>query len=167
MHALLGPLMLQFEYLNRDKMPAVSLFLDRLGAFLSACPKEFPIGVETRNPNYIGKEYFDLLAAHGAHHVFLQGYYMPPVWEVAAGMAPREGGVQVLRLHGPDRKGMEERSGGDWSRIIEARDDELRLIITLAQGMLSRGVDVFLNVNNHYEGSAPLTIEKIREMLGL
>lgn len=167
MHALLGPLMLQFEYLNREKMPAASLFLDQLGEFLSACPKGFPIGVETRNPNYLGRKYFDLLAAHGAHHVFLQGYYMPPVWEVAAGMDPREAGVQVIRLHGPDRKGMEERSGGDWSRVIEARDDELRRIAGLAEGMLSRGVDVFLNVNNHYEGSAPLTIEKIREMLGV
>ena len=28
-----------------------------------------------------------------------------------------------------------------------------------------RGVDVYVNVNNHYEGSAPLTIERIKELL--
>jgi len=31
--------------------------------------------------------------------------------------------------------------------------------------MRSRGIEVYLNVNNHYEGSAPLTIEKIRGLL--
>ncbi len=161
----LGPLMLQFEYLNRQKMPDRSLFLDRLAAFLDGCPKELLIGVETRNPNYLNRAYFDVLAAHHAHHVYLQGYYMPPVWETAAAEGPRTDGVSVIRLHGPDRKGMEERSGELWDRIIEPRDDELRAITALVQAMLSRGVDVFLNVNNHYEGSAPLTIERIRQML--
>ena len=27
-------------------------------------------------------------------------------------------------------------------------------------------VDLFVNVNNHFEGSAPLTIEKIKTILG-
>ncbi|MFZ1729565.1 MAG: DUF72 domain-containing protein [Bacteroidota bacterium] len=166
MHELLGPLMLQFEYLNKQKMPASSMFLDRLGGFLSSCPPDFPIGIESRNPNYLNRQYFDLLAGYGAHHVYLQGYYMPPVWEVAAKAGQTAGSTGVLRLHGPDRKGMEEKSGMEWSRIIEARDAELIRIVGLAQSMLSQGTDVFLNVNNHYEGSAPLTIEKIRAMLG-
>ena len=29
--------------------------------------------------------------------------------------------------------------------------------------MRGRSMTVYLNVNNHYEGSAPLTIERIRE----
>ena len=28
-----------------------------------------------------------------------------------------------------------------------------------------RSVDVYLNVNNHYEGCAPMTIEKIKKLL--
>lgn len=167
MQGLLGPLMLQFEYLNKLKMPAQSLFLDRLGEFLSACPKELQIGVESRNPNYLNRDYFDLLAERGAHHVFLQGYYMPPVWEVAEKEGDRGRGVTVIRLHGPDRKGMEERSGEIWNRVIEARDEDLHSVAALTRALLSRGVDVFLNVNNHFEGSAPLTIERIREMLGM
>jgi len=31
--------------------------------------------------------------------------------------------------------------------------------------LLNNGVDVFLNVNNHYEGSAPLTIRRFAERL--
>ena len=187
MHPLLGPVMLQFEYLNKLKMPAPSLFFDRLGEFLARCPKEFSIGIESRNPNYLNKTYFDLLAEHRAFHVFLQGYYMPPVWEVAARPGGMPGGMRrtlpgetpgetpdgtpgvttVLRLHGPDRQGMEERSGGEWNRIVEARDEELARVSELVRAFLSRGVDVFLNVNNHYEGSAPLSIEKIRALLGI
>jgi len=29
--------------------------------------------------------------------------------------------------------------------------------------MKGRGLTVYLNVNNHFEGSAPLTIERLRE----
>jgi hypothetical protein len=29
----------------------------------------------------------------------------------------------------------------------------------------NRGVDVYLNVNNHYEGYAPMTINKINKLL--
>ena len=31
--------------------------------------------------------------------------------------------------------------------------------------LLSRDVDVYVNVNNHYEGSAPLTMRKIQALL--
>ena len=167
MHHLLGPLMLQFEYLNREKMPAASLFLDKLDEFLGNVPAGFSLGVESRNPNYLKNDCFDLLNAHHAHHVFLQGYYMPPIAEVFAKSGAPQAENTVLRLHGPDRKGIEEKSGGEWSRIIEARDDELHGVLNMTNALLEQGVDVFLNVNNHYEGSAPLTIERIREMLGL
>ena len=71
----------------------------------------------------------------------------------------------VIRLHGPDRKGMEERSGLRWDRIVEARDEDLERIVALARGFASQGMDVFLNVNNHFEGSAPLTIQKLVRLL--
>ena len=176
MRANLGPVMLQFEYLNRQKMPDRGYFLDRLGEFLSACPAEVPVGVELRNPNWIDARFFALLDTCGSFPVYLQGYYMPPVWEVAGrrkgGEAERrEDGrtdgrrTVVIRLHGPDRKGMEERSGLRWDRIVEARDEELERIVTLAKGFEAQGVDVFLNVNNHFEGSAPMTIGKLVHLL--
>lgn len=167
MHHLLGPLMLQFEYLNKEKMPVPGLFLDRLDAFLTQVPTGFILGIESRNPNYFTKTYFELLNSHGVHHVFLQGYYMPPVTEVFGKSGIPASGTSVLRLHGPDRKGMEKKSGGEWNRRIEPREDELEDVLGLVRALLEREIDVFLNVNNHYEGSAPMTIARIREMLGL
>lgn len=167
MHALLGPLMLQFEYLNRQKMPAQDLFLDRLGDFLSAVERDFPIGIESRNPNYLNAKYFSLLEEHSVHHVYLQGYYMPPVKEVFGKGGIPASGTTVIRLHGPDRKGIEERTGSVWNRRLEPKEDELEDIVEMTDVLLAQDVDVYLNVNNHYEGSAPMTIARLREMLQL
>ena len=42
---------------------------------------------------------------------------------------------------------------------------ELEEISEIIKKLNFRGIDVFVNVNNHYEGSAPLTIRKIRVAL--
>ncbi len=167
MHHLLGPLMLQFEYLNRDKIPAQGVFLERLGEFLSAVPRDFPIGIESRNPNYLNAKYFSLLEEQGVHHVFLQGYYMPPVGNIFEKSGVPACGTTVIRLHGPDRKGIEAKTGGAWDKRLEPREEELADIVEMTHVLLSQDVDVYLNVNNHYEGSAPLTIARLREMLQL
>lgn len=33
--------------------------------------------------------------------------------------------------------------------------------------LAGQGADVFVNVNNHYEGSAPLTIERIQKIISI
>jgi uncharacterized protein YecE (DUF72 family) len=160
----LGVLMLQFEYLNKKKMSGLDEFLKRLDAFLAAAPPGLSISVETRNGNYLRDEYFALLRKHGAGHVFLQGYWMPQVAEVYAKHREALAGIPVVRLHGPDREGMEERTGGSWDKLVTPHDEELRGIADMVGDMSSRGLDVYLNVNNHYEGSAPLTIERLRAL---
>lgn len=157
----LGVVMLQFEYLNKKKIPSPEEFLKRLDAFLQAAPPDVPVAVETRNNNYLTDAYFSLLRARGAGHVFLQGYWMPPVTEVYARFRELLVPSAVIRLHGSDREGIEKETGGSWDRIVTARDEELRAVAEMVIDMGSRGMDVYLNVNNHYEGSAPLTIEKL------
>jgi uncharacterized protein YecE (DUF72 family) len=157
----LGLVMLQFEYLNKKKIPSLEEFLRRLDAFLAASPREVPIAVETRNANYLTDAYFSLLRERGAGHVFLQGYWMPPVTGVYDRFRDKLVGPLVVRLHGPDREGMEERAEGRWDRILTPRDEELGSIAEMVRDMGSRGLDVYFNVNNHYEGSAPLTIKRL------
>jgi uncharacterized protein YecE (DUF72 family) len=48
-------------------------------------------------------------------------------------------------------------------RVVEPKDD-LERIAEMIWG-LSRTMQVTVNANNHYEGSAPLTIERLRRML--
>lgn len=71
----------------------------------------------------------------------------------------------VIRLHGPHRGEIEKQAQKKWDKIIVRRDEELKNIVQMINDMLKHNIEVFLNVNNHYEGSSPLTIERIRELL--
>jgi uncharacterized protein YecE (DUF72 family) len=71
----------------------------------------------------------------------------------------------VIRLHGPDRSGIEEKTGNIWNQIVEPKDNELPKIAGMIQYLSEKKIDVYVNVNNHYEGSAPLTIKKLKELI--
>jgi uncharacterized protein YecE (DUF72 family) len=167
LHDKLGPLMFQFEYLNKQKMPSQRQFLDQFEIFIQDCPSGYQYAVEIRNPNYLNDSYFAFLKANKLSHVFLQGYYMPSVtelyqrWKATIAEQP----FSVIRLHGPDRKGIEKQTGKVWNRIVASKEDELPDIVDMVADLFERGVDVILNVNNHYEGSAPLTIERLQQRL--
>lgn len=160
-----GIIMLQFEYLNKIKMSSQIDFLTKLKSFLASIPREIPIGIETRNPNYLNELYFDFLNEMDLTHVFLQGYYMPTIWEVYSKFGNRIKNRVVIRLHGPDREEIESASGNNWNRIIFPKDEELKLIAEILKDLEKRKIDTYVNVNNHYEGSAPLTIFKIKDLL--
>jgi uncharacterized protein YecE (DUF72 family) len=164
----IGALIFQFEYLNRQKMPSEAKFLEHLEAFFDKLPPGGPPGVlEPRNPRWLDAAYFAFLRRRGLGHCFLQGYYMPPIAALYAQQGAQLAGPApvVVRLHGPDRAGMEKASGGRWDRIVQARDEELEGVVDMIAKLLANGFEVYLNVNNHYEGSAPLTIEKLRRRL--
>jgi uncharacterized protein YecE (DUF72 family) len=161
-----GMVMLQFGYLNKKMMPTQAAFLQALDAFLANAPSGWPFAVEIRNANWLGAPFFELLRSHRTSAVLIQGYWMPPVAEAYDRAANMLEGPVVVRLHGPDRAGMEEKAGGTWDRIVEPRDAELETVAAMVRRMLKGGHDVFLNVNNHYEGSAPLTIDRL-SALGL
>jgi uncharacterized protein YecE (DUF72 family) len=163
LHGKIGMLMLQFEYLNLRKMASAAALLERLGAFFDAVPRGLPCAVELRNPRWLDERYFAFLAERGLYHVYLQGYYMPPVEDAWRRLGQLLRGAAVVRLHGPDRKGMEALTGESWNRIVAPRDEELSRIAAMVNDMRSHGLTVFINVNNHYEGSAPLTIERLLE----
>jgi uncharacterized protein YecE (DUF72 family) len=131
-----------------------------------------PTGLETaleiRNPKWLNDAHFEFITGRSLVPVLLQGYWMPSVTDVYREwrhLIDRCGTV-VIRLHGPDREGMDERTGKRWDTLVVRRDDELREIVGTVQELLGAGVDVYLAVNNHFEGCAPLTIERIQSVLG-
>ncbi len=161
----LGPLMFQFEYLNKQKMSGLPEFIKKFETFIKSIDRNFEYGIELRNPYYLKKEYFEFLRRNNVCMVFLQGYFMNPVWEVFETAKPFLENTIIIRLHGEDRKGIEERSGGIWDQILMHRDAELVKLKEMLAYLQSKEVDIYLNVNNHYEGSAPRTIQKILSML--
>jgi uncharacterized protein YecE (DUF72 family) len=161
----IGPLMFQFEYLNKSKMADLYHFMDMFEIFINGLPKKYQYCVEIRNPNYLKPEYFDFLNEHKLGHVFLQGYYMPSMFEIYENFKDRLVSPVVIRLHGGDRKDIEERTNNSWDQIVDPRDDELLHLNGMVRDLLERNHEIFININNHYEGSAPRTIEKIKELL--
>ncbi len=164
MRAQTATVMLQFEYLNKEKMSGVAEFTDRLDRFLDAVGTEWPLSVELRNPNYFHPIYFTALANRRVSHVFCHGYYMPAAMEVYGRHGGGLHGPAYIRLMGTDRAAIEKETGKKWDRIVMPKDDELPALADMIVGMLDTR-DVYVNVNNHYEGSAPLTIEKLERLV--
>lgn len=155
---------LEFEYLNRTKMASLDVFLEQLDAFFGRIEKKLPLAVETRNSNYLHNEYFALLKARNVAHVFSEKLYMPHIYDVYDRFGDLLADRVVVRLLGGDRKEMEERTGGRWDVRLEEKAD-LRKIAAMALDMERRGKDLYFYVNNHYEGSAPRTIEALEKLL--
>lgn len=164
-HEKIGILMFQFEYLNKQKMNSLSEFISKFDNFISKYDRGYRIGIEIRNPNYLTNEYFQFLNERNITPVFLQGYYMPSIVDVYSKNKMLISDQVVIRLHGFDREGIEDKTNKIWDQIIEPKDEELKKIVGVLKDLQTRDVDIYMNVNNHYEGSAPLTIEKIRKLL--
>ena len=167
LHDVLGPVMLQFEYLNRQKMPGQAEFQAATAGFLRELPAGHSYALEIRNPNYLNAAYFRWLANTGAAPVLLQGYYMPSIVDLYRRLRDsillHE--TVIIRLHGPDRQGIEEMTGGAWDHLAAPKDQELADIAEIARELLAAKRRVYINVNNHYEGSAPLTIARLRPLI--
>lgn len=161
-----GCLIFQFEYLNKQKMKSLSDFQLRFSEFTKHIKNLIPpIGIEIRNPNYLNEKYFQFLMEQKIIPVLLEGYYMPPVIETYSKFKEYIKKLVVLRLHGPDRQGIEKIANDNWNQIYINRDKEISSLVEMIREMQKNEVDLFINVNNHFEGSAPLTIEKIKSRL--
>jgi uncharacterized protein YecE (DUF72 family) len=160
-----GVLMFQFEYLNKQKMSGLTEFIDRLESFVESMDNKYIYGIEIRNPNFLKKSFFEFLTRNKLTMIFLQGYFMPPVWEVFKEFKDYIKSPTIIRLHGPDRSGIEKKTGGIWNQIVEPKDDEIDKIAEMIFYLTTKQVDIFANINNHFEGSAPLTIKKLKEKL--
>jgi len=162
-----GCLIFQFEYMNKQKMNSLSEFQAKFSEFHNRLNKNCPaIGIEIRNPNYLNENYYEFLSELKLAPVFLDGYYMPPVTDIYSKFKKYITNLAVIRLHGPDRKGIEKMANEKWNKVYINRDVEIKSIVEMIKELQSNEVDLFVNVNNHFEGSAPLTIEKIKNNLG-
>jgi uncharacterized protein YecE (DUF72 family) len=90
---------------------------------------------------------------------------MPPIKEIYSKFKKHIKNLTVMRLHGPDRKGIEKIANDNWNQIYINRDSEIKSIVEMIKEIQINEVDLFVNVNNHFEGSAPLTIQKIKKLL--
>ncbi len=165
MESKLGPIMFQFEYLNKKKMPSKEMFFDKFHEFILRAPKGYQYAIEIRNPNYLSPAYFNFLKDHNLGHVYLEGYYMPHIGEVFEKFNPATSDFNIIRLHGGDRLEIETETGGVWNRVISPKPKGLKAAAQIVRANRKQNILTYVNLNNHFEGSAPITAERFIKAL--
>lgn len=155
---------MEFEYLNRQKMPSLDAFLKHLDTFFESIEHDVPLAVETRNGNYLHEEYFILLKKWNVSHVFSEKMYLPHIYDVYEKYGDLLNDKVIFRLLGGDRKKIEATTKGKWDKLVDEKPD-LPQIVEMLKALKDGGKSVYVYVNNHYEGSAPLTIRKLHEKI--
>ena len=160
----IGLLMFQFGYINKEMSPSLNMFIDQLHNFFSKIDTGLPYGIEIRNPSFLNGKWFTFLLDKSISPVLLSGYWMDDIITTIDRFHPLFGPTISIRLHGEARKEIEEESGGRWDTLLY---DRQRDIVNIANRllMLKEKHQIFVQVNNHYEGSAPLTIKRIEEAM--
>jgi len=90
---------------------------------------------------------------------------MPSIFEVYENFKEKLVNPVVIRFHGGDRLKIEKQTKEQWNEVVAAKDEELRRAGRMVNELQKKNYQIFLNINNHYEGSAPLTIERIKKFL--
>jgi uncharacterized protein YecE (DUF72 family) len=158
-------IMFEFEYLNKQKMPGQEIFQKRLAGFIKDLPAGLPYALEPRNGNYMKSRYFEFIRSVGLIHVYSEKQYMPHVYDLYRDFGPPAAETAVVRLLGGDRGEIEKLSGERWDRIVLEKPDK-PLVAGMARDMKFQGKKIIINVNNHYEGSSPLTIRALEDLTG-
>lgn len=159
-----GPLVLEIPRAPTRLDPLA--LADALGDFLAAAPRALDYAVELRDPKLLVPRYFEVLAAHGATHVFNLWTHMPTIGEQAALTGSLRAGTRVVvRLMVPPGKKYEVLKK-TWAPFDRIREPDLAMRADVTE-LIARagalGCELFVIANNKAEGCAPLTVRALAE----
>ena len=162
-----GPFVFEFQTIAKSSGMGPSRFADRLDEFFSELPREGQYAVEVRNEEFLTPKYFAVLREHGVAHVFTSWTRMPPLGhqlDLANSItAPFIVGRALLR---PGRTYNEAVDAfAPYDRIREPNPKLRRDLVRLVETAVKTRIPAYLLVNNRVEGSAPLTIAAVVQML--
>lgn len=165
----LGPklrfILLQFGYFNRQSpCPTLGDFLGRLGAFLGRVPDKRRLVVEIRNPKWIGDELLGLLKEHGVGFALTDQEWMPKPAQLWGKYGAKlfTGEVAYVRFLG-ERKRIDALTK-TWDKIVIDRTDQMKESLRVFRHFLAEKIPVWAYINNHWEGHAPATLDKLRKL---
>jgi hypothetical protein len=165
--ARVAALVFEFGTFARSIFASGADFLARLDPFLAGLPPGFRHAVEIRNPEYLGPDYFGLLAAHNVAHVFNAWTRMPELGEQLELPGAFTADFAVARALLTRGRAYEQAVSRfePYERLQEPSPPARRALADLAREGLTHRRPTFLLVNNRLEGHAPSTIEAVAGML--
>jgi uncharacterized protein YecE (DUF72 family) len=162
-----GPFIFEFQTIAKSRGLDPHRFADRLDEFFSALPREGQYAVEIRNEEFLTPMYFAVLREHGVAHVFTSWTRMPPLGHQLDLPGSISGPFIVARaLLRPGRTYDEAVDAfAPYDRIREPNPKLRRDLVRLVETAVKTRIPAYLLVNNRAEGSAPLTIAAVVQML--
>ena len=162
-----GPFVFEFQTIAKSSGIGAERFADRLDKFFSALPREGQYAVEIRNEDFLTPMYFAVLREHGVAHVFNSWTRMPPIGHQLD--LPGSISASFIVARALLRPGRTYDQAVDafapYDRIREPNPKLRRDLVRLVEAAVNTRIPAYLLVNNRTEGSAPLTIAAIAEML--
>lgn len=162
-----GPFLLEFPPSSRASPVPPRDFLERLDAMLGMLPREFEYAIELRDKTLLTPEYVRVLERHGAGHVYNYWSFMPMPIEQAQVADPDRLPFTVVRLLLKPGTTYEEQREAfrPFDRIVDP-DERMRLqVARLVRRAAADRKRAYVLVNNKAEGSSPLTVRAIAEIL--
>jgi uncharacterized protein YecE (DUF72 family) len=162
-----GPFIFEFQTIAKSSGIGPESFAARLDEFFTALPRDAQYAVEVRNEEFLTPMYFAVLREHGVAHVFNSWTRMPPIGHQLDLPGSTTGPFILARaLLRPGRTYNEAVDAfAPYDRIrepnLKLRRDLARLV-HLAEELK---IPAYVLVNNRAEGSAPLTVAAVAEML--
>jgi uncharacterized protein YecE (DUF72 family) len=162
-----GPFVFEFQTIAKSSGMGPHRFADRLDEFFSTLPREGQYAVEIRNEEFLTPMYFAVLREHGVAHVFTSWTRMPPLGHQLDLPSSISGPFIIARaLLRPGRTYDEAVDAfAPYDRIREPNPKLRRDLVRLVEAAVKTRIPAYLLVNNRAEGSAPLTIAAVVEML--
>lgn len=162
-----GPFVFEFQTIAKYSRMGAERFADRLDEFFSALPRDAQYAVEVRNEEFLTPMYFAVLREHGVAHVFSSWTRMPPIGHQMDLPGSLTAPFIIARaLLRPGRTYDEAVDAfAPYDRIREPNPKLRRDLVRLVEMAKQTQLPAYLLVNNRAEGSAPLTIAAIAEML--
>ncbi len=165
--ATAGVLLFQFAPQELGPLGGAERFVDRLGRFLAALPRGPRYAVELRNPEALGAHHAEALAAAGALHCLNVHPRMPDLGTQARETAALGAPALFIRwMLGADLT--YEAAGRRYrpfDRLVDEAPAIRRTVAALALEAAGAGKPVYVIANNKAEGSAPLTLFRLAELI--
>lgn len=162
-----GPFVFEFQTIAKSSRLGPERFASRLDEFFSGLPHEAQYAVEIRNEEFLTPMYFAVLREHGVAHVFNSWTRMPPIGHQMD--LPGSITAPFILARALLRPGRTYNEAVDafapYDRIREPNPKLRRDLARLVETAVKLRIPAYLLVNNRAEGSAPLTIAAVAEML--
>ncbi len=162
-HAQVAVLIFEFGAFAKKDFARPKDFLHLLEGFLSRLPGGWRYAIEIRNREYLGRDYFSLLAQHNVAHVFNAWTRMPTLAEQLALPGSFTADFTVVRALLQQGRTYEEAVSlfQPYEEIQEPDLAARAALRDLAARCVRERKRAYVFVNNRLEGNAPQTIHHI------